>query len=128
MDKSSRLIAALAILAFSATAPSPPLFAQATPESQQTTATAAQAGAMTSAAMAPAPAAQARATPAAAEEKTAILLAPEIKRRDTLPDAVPTPAVSPTPTAGQVLFNRTHDASVMDPLCWGVVIHKSRHE
>jgi hypothetical protein len=127
MHTRSYPIAVVAILAVAAIALSSPAFAQAIPESQQASATAAQPSAaavssVTEAAAAP-----------AAEVKTAALLAtpPEIKRdQDAIPAlvAAPSAAASPALTAGQILYNRTRDASVMDPLSWSVVIHKSRHE
>jgi lipoprotein-anchoring transpeptidase ErfK/SrfK len=123
-------IVAAAILAVGAIALSSRAFAQAAPESQQASATAAQPSA---AAVSSAGDPQAASTPAAGV-KTAALLAPtppEIKRdQDATPALVAAPSAAATPaiTVGQLLYNRTSDASVMDPLSWSVVIHKSRHE
>ena len=144
METHSRLIAALAMLAFSAIAPCSRAFPQVAAGSQQATAEPQQSNtnALTSTAIAPA-AASSPTAPAPAQVKTAALLAPqtpevkrdeaaappEIKRdEDATPAFIAAPAATPAMTAGEILYNRTHDASVMDPISWSVVIRKSRHE
>jgi L,D-transpeptidase-like protein len=130
MDIRSRLIAVLSMLVFSAIAPSSPAFSQVTPQAQQATAESQPSAALAPAAVAGDGASENLAAPA--QMKTAALLAPaplEIQRKDTLPEpAVAGPAATPALTAGEVLYNSTHDASVMDPISWSVVICKSRHE
>lgn len=62
--------------------------------------------------------------------KEAALIAPEppVLRQGLVP-IVPAPAPPALePTRGEILYNQTRDASVMDPTSWAVSIHKSRHE
>lgn len=136
MHTGPRFILVMAMLAVATFAPT--TFAQVAPESQATPAS--QVTAVTVAPPAPAtvvsaaPAAEAAAVPAADGIKAAALVAappPEVRRDEgATPAIVAEPAAIATPglTAGQTLFNRTRDASVMDPVSWSVVIHKSRHE
>lgn len=62
--------------------------------------------------------------------KEAALIAPEPPElRKSLAPIVPAPArPSVEPTAGEILYNQTHDASVMDAQSWAVSVNKSRHE
>ena len=55
------------------------------------------------------------------------IVAPTIPQ-EAKKDSIATPQQSLAMTAGEVLYNQTHDASMMDPMSWSVSVYKQRHE
>lgn len=55
------------------------------------------------------------------------IVAPTIPQ-EAKKDSVATPQQSLAMTAGEALYNQTHDASMLDPMSWSVSVYKQRHE
>jgi hypothetical protein len=65
-------------------------------------------------------------TPASPTDLKESIVAPTVG--EAKKDSIATPQQSLAMTAGEVLYNQTHDASTLDPMSWSVSVSKLRHE